>query len=296
MISGGLLALEGIVQRMVHSPRLLFVLQPQFQHDPFTQFASYAYRANAAQYFNLLWPVGFVLYVLSSAALPRRRWRNLIIVVCVAAMSAVPIFSGARVAALASLGMLVLLVPLTFLPRLNANPRPRGQRMGRGLILLVVVAAFFALASALSWKQLRPRIEEWKNDLRAREQLFERARLISRDYPVFGTGPGTFERVYGFYRCAPSDEWPAQLHNDWLETRVTFGLVGSTVLALSFGVVLLHGVAGTCTVDSRLVFSIWLVLAGCLAQARWDFPLQISSIEYLFTFWCAAMLSLSQAR
>jgi hypothetical protein len=47
-------------------------------------------------------------------------------------------------------------------------------------------------------------------------------------------------------------------------------------------------------IDSRLVFSIWLVLAGCLAQARWDFPLQISSIQFLFTFWCAAMFSLPQ--
>jgi O-antigen ligase len=290
-LSGGLLAFEGIVQRTAHSPKLLFVLQPQFQNDPFTQFASFAYRGNAAQYFNLLWPVCFVFTALSASGLQWRRGRNLTLVLCVGAMSAASIISGSRAPALASLALLICLVPMLF----NAARPRHGRTMRSGWVLLAVVVAFFASASALGWKQMRPRMDDWRNDLNAREQLFERARLISRDYPVFGTGPGTFERVYGFYRCGPSDEWPAQLHNDWLEARVTFGLLGSALLALSFGVVLLPGFKpASLRIDSRLVFSIWLVLAGCLAQARWDFPLQISSIQFLFTFWCAAMFSLPQ--
>jgi O-antigen ligase len=128
--------------------------------------------------------------------------------------------------------------------------------------------------------------------LNSREHLYERARLITRDYPLFGTGPGSFQTVYGLYRTAPDDEWPAQLHNDWLETQLTFGLLGTTLIVLAFAVVLLRWFSpGGSRIDQRLVFSLWLVLAACLVQARWDFPLQIGSIGFLFTFWCAVLFS-----
>src|SRR5262249_35809502 len=58
-ISGGLLGLEGIIQRLSGSSKLLFFIVPQLHREASEQFASYAYRANAAQYFNLLWPVCF---------------------------------------------------------------------------------------------------------------------------------------------------------------------------------------------------------------------------------------------
>ena len=33
--------------------------------------------------------------------------------------------------------------------------------------------------------------------------------------------PGTFEPVFQLYRGSQDEYWPAQLHNDWLETRIT---------------------------------------------------------------------------
>jgi hypothetical protein len=56
-VNGGLLALEGIVQRLEGSGNLLFVLKPGINQTADAQFGPYAYRGNAAAYFNLLWPV-----------------------------------------------------------------------------------------------------------------------------------------------------------------------------------------------------------------------------------------------
>ncbi len=64
-MNGGVLAIEGIVQRLADSPRLLFLVKPQIHQLAESQFGPFAYRANAAAYFNLLWPVclGFWLMI-----------------------------------------------------------------------------------------------------------------------------------------------------------------------------------------------------------------------------------------
>jgi hypothetical protein len=46
-INGALLGVEGIVQRLEGSGKLLFLIQPQVNRSE-TQFGPYAYRANAA--------------------------------------------------------------------------------------------------------------------------------------------------------------------------------------------------------------------------------------------------------
>ncbi len=56
-VNAGLLGMEGIVQRLEGSGRLLFLIKPHVNPGADTEFGPYAYRANASQYFNLLWPV-----------------------------------------------------------------------------------------------------------------------------------------------------------------------------------------------------------------------------------------------
>ena len=118
---------------------------------------------------------------------------------------------------------------------------------------------------------------------------------MARDYPVFGRGPGTFEPVFQLYRESTSTYWPAQLHNDWLETRITFGWVGSVLLAFALGVVLMRwfspgGIHG----PRRFVGLIWIALAGLLIHARWDFPFQIFSILHLLIVLCAILFSVTR--
>jgi O-antigen ligase len=39
----------------------------------------------------------------------------------------------------------------------------------------------------------------FKVQLDDREQMYDRARPMAKDYPLFGTGPGTFEAVFQLY-------------------------------------------------------------------------------------------------
>jgi hypothetical protein len=53
-LNGTLLAIEGLMQRAEGGNKLLWLIVPRYNRDPESQFGPYAYRANAAQYFNLL--------------------------------------------------------------------------------------------------------------------------------------------------------------------------------------------------------------------------------------------------
>jgi hypothetical protein len=293
IISGTALALEGIVQRLLHSTKLLFLRTPEICQDPFTQFASYPYRANAAQYFNLLWPVclGFVW---SSSPPDQRTGRQLAALLCVAVMWLIPLVSGARAATLVGLAVLITLVPAFWV--WSSRCRHQNGRTGANLAVLALIATLVATGAAWGGKQLWPRWQHWRDDLAAREQLYAPARLMARDYPAFGTGPGGFEHIYGFYRPGSQSEWPAQLHNDWLETRITFGLAGSSLFVFAFSCVVLRWIGSGSVLDRPVVLSLWVSVAGCLIQARWDFPLQIYSIASLLIFWLAALGSISPKR
>ena len=114
-------------------------------------------------------------------------------------------------------------------------------------------------------------MEEFEVGLEQREQMFDVARPIARDYPWFGVRPGHFVGIQ-LYRGSSDAYWPAQLHNHWLETRITFGRVAPLLIAAAFGLVLVRwflpgGIHG----GRRLVALTWLALAGALAHARWVF-------------------------
>jgi hypothetical protein len=296
MTSGTLLALEGIAQRLLGSAKLLFLVEAENDRSAQTQFASYAYRANGAQYFNLLWPVclGF-WWLVQRSQRPYPILRHVLLVSCVI-MAGCPILSSARGAAMVDAGML-LAAALFLLTTLFIcdEERCRHEKACSTVWIVLFFAGALALGFGLGWKQLRARMNDFATGMRDREQLYERARLIARDYPVFGTGPGTFEPVFQLYRISPEAYWPAQLHNDWLETRITFGWTGGVVIALSLCAILLRWFS-PCGIHAgrQFVFLIWLSLAGCLFQARWDFPLQVYSILFLFLTWCAVLSTLSR--
>lgn len=294
-LSGGVLALEGIAQRVSDCPKLLFLVAPEIHRTAETQFASYAYRANGAQYFNLLWPVCLSFWwALVRSGPPNTAFRHLPLV-CAAMMAFCPLISGARGAALVDL----IMIPVAMLVLLGStaglSPEPGPIRKRPKVLLMLFLLGVPVIGLGLGERQLLPRLSRVRIELGDRERLYESARPMARDYPLFGTGPGTFELIFQLYRPSPDAYWPAQLHNDWLETRITFGWAGSALIAIAALAVLLHPFLGSKGIPCEPQFAVLLCLAmvGCLIQARWDFPLQIYSILLLFLVWSAVLSALS---
>jgi hypothetical protein len=338
--------LEGIAQRVEGSGHLLFILEPRINKAAKSQFGPYAYRGNAAAYFNLLWPVCLGFWW----TLGRSREggsRHHLLLLCAVLMAACPMVCSSRAGAVVDLGLLAAGTGFLLLSGLRPGSRSaerggsgsressghgrRGSRPGgephrgsammrsgasatyrqprqdavkriltlssrtRPALLLGFCAGALVLGYVFGWKMLEPRWSHFAEDYAFRDILSDQAWPMAADYPVFGTGPGTFATVFNLYRSSTETTWPAQVHNDWLETRITFGWAGSALIALAFATVLVRWfLPGGMHGGTRFVVLTWLALAGCVAHARYDFPFQIYSILFLFLVLCAILSDLTR--
>jgi O-antigen ligase len=295
-INGAILAVECISQRVDGSGKLLGLVRPSINQTAESQFGPYAYRSNAAQYFNLVWPVclGFWWMLRQDA---KRAWRSglrvgssayILLLPCVVLTAASPIISTSRGGAIVAAVGLVVAVFLVLLADQHGHWL---RRLGLYVLLLVTLG----FAADLGWEPLKKRLETVFSDgLSGRTEIYENAQRMAQEYPLYGMGPGTFAALYQLYKKV-DQEWMAQVHDDWLETRITFGWVGFSLVLLMLAVVLAHWGIGA-GIKSPWIFlaMIWVALAGCLIHARFDFPLQIHSILALFLLHCSLLICLAR--
>jgi putative inorganic carbon (hco3(-)) transporter len=218
-VNGGLLGLEGMAQRLDGTAHLLFIMPTHANAQAVSQFGPYAYRSNAAQYFNLLWPVSLGLWWNLERAV-RRGWRETkafglrarhLILVCAMLMAACPIISASRVGALIAVTNLAVAAAILW-----GAQRKENRRTKVGIV--ISVAAVLGVGACLGWKDLGPRLQKgWLEEgLEGRNSIYDMARPMAEDCPLFGTGPGTFGTLFQLYRPGTEEFWSVQLHNDWL--------------------------------------------------------------------------------
>lgn len=101
--------------------------------------------------------------------------------------------------------------------------------------------------------------------------------------PLLGSGPGTFARLWSIDPRRVKELTDLHVHNDWLETRLTFGWIGYglVLLALATGIGAVAMRGGVSSAASLRLFLL-APLAGCLVHAREDFPLQNYAILFVF--------------
>lgn len=295
-INGALLAGEALVQRLSGTEKLLWLVRPRLNAQADAQLGPFNYRSNGAQYLNLIWPVALGLWWrLRRAAriLPAKggwfeRHKHHLLLPCVFLMASTPILSLSRGGAIVTVVNMLAATAVLWFGWRHHTVLPR-----LGILLFFGVA--FGLGIHFGGSKLGVRFEQADEGLVMREKMYDTARRIAEDYPLFGTGPGTLDPVFQVYRKTTDEYWPAQLHNDWLETRVTFGWLGSAMIGLVFILVLVRNfLPGGVPTGWRLTLLIWIALGGCLLHARWDFPLQVYSILFLFLLHCAMLTTLSR--
>jgi hypothetical protein len=116
-----------------------------------------------------------------------------------------------------------------------------------------------------------------------RQEIYSDSRQMVRDHGSLGSGPGTFGSLYYVYRNQAQRDWAATAHDDWLETRITFGAVGFALILLALALALLRWwFPGGIATDWILPSLCTLAMAGCLVQAKFDFPFQIYSTLFVF--------------
>lgn len=291
------LAIEGLLQRLSRTPKLLW-LRTSFYANPDSCFGPFAYRGNAAEYLNLIWPVALGFWWL--LARERRRSQSsarlmtdgpeLMLIPGVIIMAAATVVTLSRGGALIA-GALLLACLAVLLAQKGVSKRARAAAVA-------MVAAVLGLVTFIGWESLVVRFKfEDVGEMSGRPEIYRNAAQIAGDFPVFGAGPGAFRSVYHLYREDTRQLWHGFLHDDWLETIVTFGWTGFALILAQFVVLALWVLArGKAPASGGFMFCCGLAFAGLLVHAKFDFPFQTYSIVYTFVVLAAILTTVSPER
>jgi O-antigen ligase len=285
-------ALVGMLQRLDGTQELLWTFTNHINGGD-GAFGPFPYRSNGAQYLNLMWPVtlGF-WWVLRRRNVARRSVSNrsggdphvLLLVLAVLTAAGV-VVANSRGGFLVLVGLLVAVFALIMF----WSKRQAGFRLG-------VVAAILAVLGVGGWLGGEAMMARFRSEdlgkMSGRKLIYEDTARMAQDFAVFGSGAETFAPLYYFYRHK-DPVWNAYVHDDYLETRVTFGTVGFVIILLIFLAVWLVPFFGNgIPAPPEFILLIGVAMVGILIHAKSDLPFQIYSIHSQFVLLCAVLTSL----
>jgi len=201
---------------------------------------------------------------------------------------------AAGLASSSKMAAMLLAGSLIFLGAFGA----RSHRM-RLIVVGVTLALIILGVAAMSGSTLGSRVISYVEQadteylLEGRAAVWQASAAMLADFPVTGSGYGSFREV--FPRYTPPGAWLrfAQAHNDYLEVLLEGGLVGFALLGWLI-VAYLSRVGGRLRhlgVDNRLVALGILIGIGALSvHAFFDFNHQIPGNALLFVAMCALLV------
>ena len=292
---GGSIAFLGLLQKATGAQMIFWQAPPPPEFGVTTFFATYFYHGNAGAFLNLVWPLsaGLVIREFTSRSHPGMRalWTT-VFVLTIAGVVA----NTSRMAQLVALALLVLIGLLcgpALLRKLSGARKSVAIAGG-----LAIVLALIALAQAIHLEQP---LNRWRSvDARIAADARWHASLVALSVlphaGFFGFGPGTFRVVFPGYNIAAdkpvSGSWRF-LHEDYLQTVLEWGWLGSSLWALLF----FGGIAVAIRSYKRHATEEWtprrrllqplavIALMGVALHAVVDFPFQIESIQlYVATY------------
>lgn len=117
---------------------------------------------------------------------------------------------------------------------------------------------------------------------------------MAKDFPVLGTGLGTFEEAFYLYSPGTSFKVLRRSHNDYAQLVAECGLLGGVVFAWALGVLIVRGLAPALRRDGGAfrwpVRGAAVAVLALLFHSFVDFNLQIYSNSLLFVFLCALLM------
>lgn len=134
-------------------------------------------------------------------------------------------------------------------------------------------------------------------DIPGRFQVTLDSLKIVADYPIFGTGLGTFTSIYPQYRTAASNIFMNAAHNDWVQLAVEMGLLGFGVVLAWAIICVKRGLEGVrmSTPRVRLTYIACMAAFGAmLLNSFVEFNLQMPANALWFCCIAAVMAARSE--
>ncbi len=292
-LAGGTIAFVGLLQKATGAQMIFWQTAPVWGAKTF--FATYYYHGNAGAYLNLVWPLtaGLAVRAFTKPSHPGMRalWVSVLILTLAAVL--------ANTSRMAQLIALLLLIALCV--QLGPALLRKVSHGEKNIALAGVIAILLTLFALGQATHLEQPLNRWQSVTKrissdARWQASRVAIGALRDVGFFGFGPGTFRVVFPSYNNVANKPAPGTwrfLHEDYLQTVLEWGWVGSSLWALLFVGGIAIGIrsykksAAQGWAPRRRLLQPFVITAliGVALHGLVDFPFQIASIQlYVATY------------
>jgi O-antigen ligase len=241
VVMGCFLAIFAVVQKMTWNGNLFWFYPIKEGLRPM---GPYINRNHFAGYMEMAVPLalGMLLYRASSLNIPRglpfvRRVGTMVAAEAFPAVAflslAFFIMSAALFASLSRGGMLGFASGLaSFVLMVRAR---RSLRKRMAVVALVGFAVFVVVVLA-GWGRIEDRFAELGNEAKIKRiEIWSDSMGIVRDFPLLGTGMGTFGDAYLRYQSTSPQLLFDHAHNDYIEFLTDMGLAGAALMAGMIG-------------------------------------------------------------
>jgi len=198
------------------------------------------------------------------------------------------------------ISMCISVVILTFMLFL----RGKGERKESGILFAAIIITILFSVGWFGWEVIFERFSKIRNadgyiDLN-RLLVWEDILSIIKDFPIFGTGFGTFANIFPGYRTAYRQFIFKHAHNDYLELATDGGII-AIALVIWFMASLLIKVFRTFKIrrERYSIFLFYGVIAGLTALAIHsisDFNLHNGANSIYFSLMVGLLVSASHTR
>ena len=123
---------------------------------------------------------------------------------------------------------------------------------------------------------------------------------VAKTFFPFGSGLGTFERVYPLFQSTSAivSGVVNHAHNDLFEIVLETGLLGVLVLAGGLALVVVHAVRNIRENDATVKkerFAALIIISLLLVHSIWDYPMRTTALAAIFAYCCAVLSTVAGA-
>lgn len=157
------------------------------------------------------------------------------------------------------------------------------------VIDLVIVSAWFGL------EKVQQRLAETSLQQESRDEVIRDALPMVLDFPLTGTGAGSFYSTFPAYKTTDVHSFYDQAHNDFLQMTIEYGVPGAGILAILVCFAFYKSVRAMRkrrnSIFKGTSFACCMVIIGMLLHMTVDFPLQaFANASYFVIFVSLSMI------
>lgn len=177
------------------------------------------------------------------------------------------------------------------------------KNRSRGLSILIIsmfVIDVFIVSAWFGLDKVQERIESTNLSQEGRGDVVMDAMPILQDFPVFGSGGGSFYSTFPSYKVSGIHSFYDHAHNDYLQFVIEYGLPASLFLALLVMWCFTKSVRAMRkrrpSILKGTAFACCMAMLGMAIHMTVDFPLQAPANAVYFVVFLALSLAINQLK